>query len=208
MKGKTPLLLLALLMMLGWAVGAPVTAQTPKPSEVYRRPTPAPPLRGGQTAVDPGLAQHSDVARGLDDVTPSQKVIQALQAMHMVDCAATVQRITDFLFEGQDANFVAQPLGPDNVRWPTVFAIESADPAGGHTRFALLMIAGNCSGMYEQTLYWPNPCPVVKASVFARYTDEHPLLRDFKASADGPAREVFLTPAGPGCISIQKELFH
>lgn len=202
MKGKALLLFLTFVVILG--AGTPVMAQAAKP-----RPTPVTPLpMRGLSGTDQGLSANSNVARGLDDVTPSQKVVQALQAMHMVDCAPTVQRITDFLFEGQDANFVAQPLGPDNIRWPTVFSMESADPAGGHTRFALLMIAGNCSGMYEQTIYWPNPCAVVKASVFSRYTDEHPLLRDFRASADGPAREVFLTPAGPGCISIKKELFH
>ncbi len=234
MKGKALLLLLTSVLILGArqpimaqdkpklaGASQPVMAQdkpkavgaSQQPVMAQGKPKPAaaqPPLRvlSGADQARPALASHPDVARGLDDVTPSQKVVQALQAMHMVECAATVQRITDFLFAGQDANFVAQPLGPDNVRWPTVFAIESADPAGGHSRFALLMIAGNCSGMYEQTLYWPNPCNVVKSQVFGKYTGEHPLLRDYRSSADGPAREVFLTPAGPGCISIKKELFH
>ena len=175
MKGKALLLLLTSVMII--AEGTPVMAQAARPKPAPAAPLPLRGLAGSEQAL-PAVAPHSDVARGLDDVSTSQKVVQALQAMHMVDCAATVQRITDFLFAGQEANFVAQPLGPDNIRWPTVFAIESADPAGGHTRFALLMIAGNCSGMYEQTLYWHNPCNVVKAQVFGKYTDEHPRWRD------------------------------
>jgi hypothetical protein len=127
--------------------------------------------------------------------------------MHLTACAATVQQATSFLFEGQDANFIAQPLGPDSDRWPTVFVIESGDPAGGHTRFATLMIAPNCSGMYEQTIYWPQPCSQVKATVFPKYTGEHQLLSQVQVSDSGPALQVYLTPAGAGCISIKKELF-
>ncbi len=147
------------------------------------------------------------VARGLGDANPSQKVVQALQQLHMTACAGTVQQVTNFLFEGQDANFVAQPLGPDSDRWPTVFVIESANPTGGRNRFATLMIAPNCAGMYEQTIYWPEPCATVKANVFAKFTGEHALLRDVKVSDAGPALQVYLTAAGTGCVTVKKELF-
>jgi hypothetical protein len=149
----------------------------------------------------------SAVARGMSEANPSQQIARALQQMHLTACAGVVQQATDFLFEGQQANFIAQPLGPDSDRWPTVFVIESADPAGGRGRFATLMISPNCSGMYEQTIYWPQPCPVVKSTVFAKFTGEHPLLGDVKVSDAGAALQVYLTPAGLGCVSIKKELF-
>jgi hypothetical protein len=149
------------------------------------------------------------VARGMGDTNPSQQVLQALSAMHLTACAGTVQQATNFLFEGQDANFVAQPLGPDADRWPTVFVVESADPTGsGHNRFATLVVSPNCSGMYEQTIYWPQPCALVKSTVFAKFTGEHVLLSDVKVSDSGPALQVFLMPAGAGCVSVKKELFH
>ena len=163
-------------------------------------------------APDPAAAQaalHADAARGLNDVTtPSDKVRAALDQMRMVQCGPAVQRITDFLFEGQDANFIAQPLGPDNTQWPTVFTIEVADPNHGHSHFAILMIAGNCSGMYAETRYWPQPCDSVKSLVFSKYVGDQVLQSQVRVSTDGPARQVFLTAAGTGCISVKKELFH
>ena len=154
-------------------------------------------------------ALHADAARGLNDPsTPSQKIQDALTQIHMTDCAPAVQRITDFLFEGQDANFIAQPLGPDTIRWPTVFSMEVADPSGGHSHFAILVISGNCSGMYEETRYWPQPCSIVKSLVFSKYVGDQLLQSQVRVSSDGPARQVFLTPAGQGCLSVKKELFH
>lgn len=191
MKGSISAVTVSLVLALAWA-----TSLVAAPA----KPAAAPPL-------SPHAADTA-VARGMSDANPSQQVARALQAMHLTACAASVQQVTDFLFEGQDANFIAQPLGPDADRWPTVFVIESADPAGGHNRFATLMIGSNCAGMYEQTLYWPQPCPVVKSTVFAKFTGEHPLLREVKVSDSGPGLQVYLTPAGAGCVSVKKELFH
>jgi hypothetical protein len=196
MKVSIPAVAVAVALALGWAT--PLLAAPARPAA---KPAPAAPAL-------PPHAANSAVARGMGDASPSLQITRALQAIHLTACAGAVQQVTDFLFEGQDANFIAQPLGPDADRWPTVFVIESADPAGGHNRFATLMISPNCSGMYEQVLYWPQPCPVVKATVFAKFTGEHPLLSDVKVSDSGPALQVYLTPAGSGCVSVKKELFH
>jgi hypothetical protein len=32
-------------------------------------------------------------------------------------------------------------------------------------------------------------------------------MRDVKVSDDGPALQVYLMPAGAGCVSVKKELF-
>jgi hypothetical protein len=118
-----------------------------------------------------------------------------------------VQQAMGFLFEGGTAHFIAQPLGQDSDRWPAVFVVESAPPNSGHTHLSTLMIAPNCSGMYEQVVYWSQPCDSVKSTVFAKYTGTHVLLKDVQVSSAGPALEVYLTPAGSGCISVKKELF-
>lgn len=184
-------------------MGAGPAAQA-RPAE-----TPAKPATASTSAVAP-LKDAADtaVSRGMGGDTPAMQVDRALQQMHLTACAGVVEQATNFLFEGQEANFVAQPLGPDADRWPTVFVIESADPGGGHTRFATLMVSPNCSGMYEQTIYWPQPCSVVRTTVFAKYTGDHVLLKEVTVSDAGPALQVYLTPAGPGCVSIKKELFH
>ena len=152
-------------------------------------------------------AEDANAAAGMSESGPGQELLVAMQQMHLTTCAQRVQQAMTFLFDGQPAKFVAQPLGPDSDRWPTVFVIESADPAGGHTRLSTLTIAPDCAGQYEQVIYWSQPCSAVKASVFAKFTGEHPLMRDVKVSDDGPALQVYLTPAGPGCVSVKKELF-
>jgi hypothetical protein len=173
-----------------------------KPAETKAAATPAaagPPAR---------LAADGAVARGMGDTAaPSLLVLQAMQQIHLTQCAAKVQQVTNFLFEGQEAQFIVQPLGPDGDRWPVVFVIESADPAGGHNRFSTLSISPGCAGMYEQTIYWSQPCSAIKATVFAKFANERTLLRDVKVSDAGPALQAYLTPAGTGCVSIKKELF-
>ncbi len=149
----------------------------------------------------------TSLSGSMTDTNPGRQVALAMQQMHLTVCAAAVQRAADFIFEGQNANFIAQPLGTDGDRWPTVFVIESADPAGGHTRLTTLMVTPACTGMYEQIIYWAQPCSSIKSTVFSKYVGEHPMLRDVKVSDAGPALQVYLTPAGAGCISVKKELF-
>lgn len=177
---------------------ASVAATPDKPA----RPKPA------AAAAPPGRAPDTTVARGMGDAaTPSQQLLQALQQIHLTQCAVKVQQATNFLFEGQPAQFIVQPLGPDGDRWPVVFVVESADPAGGHTRFSTLMISPGCAGMYEQMIVWQQPCNTIKATVFAKFTGEHALLREVRVSDAGPALQAYLIPSGGGCISIKKELF-
>jgi hypothetical protein len=207
MKVSRTLAALGLAALLAMGQAEPLLAAPAKPAPV--KPAPAKPGAASPASAGPRGGADPALARGMTDQSPAQQVAQALQAMHLTACAGAVQQATTFLFENQEANFVAQPLGPDSDRWPTVFVMESDDPTGGgHTRFATLMITPNCSGMYEQTIYWPQPCASVKATVFPKFTGEHVLYKDVKVSDSGPALQVYLTPAGPGCISIKKELFH
>ena len=159
------------------------------------------------TAAAPPLIAQSAVALGMNADGPSQEAARAMQQVHLTACRAQVQKAMDFIFEGQAAKFIAQPLGPDADRWPTVFVIESADPAGGHTRLSTLMVAPGCAGMYEQVIYWSQPCAAIRRSVFAAYTGDRTLLRDVTVSDSGVALQVYLTAAGTGCLSVKKELF-
>jgi hypothetical protein len=195
---------MALAAVISWAWAAPVFAAQTTWSNGGSAGA-ASGLRGSESVL---RGTDGTLARGMPDISPSQQLALALQAIHMTACAGAVERVANFLFEGQDARFIAQPIGPDADRWPTVFVIESADPAGGPNRFSTLMISSNCSGMYEQTVYWPQPCAVIKSTLFAKFTGEHPLLSEVQVSDSGPALQVYLTAAGAGCISTKKELFH
>lgn len=128
----------------------------------------------------------------------------------LTTCAPKLQEAAEFLFENSPAAIRLQPLGPDPNRWPTVLTIESSHATNGATRFATVMMApaGTCSGFYQQVIYWPQACSIVKKQVFQAYANERTLLRAVRLSDANPGLQVALMPAGAGCISIKKELIH
>ena len=156
-------------------------------------------------------AQPTSVAAGMGGVAPSptQKLATALSQIGLTSCSAAVMQAGAFLFEDGQANFIVQPLGPDANRWPTVIVIEGAHAALGTTRLTTLTIAPGpaCSGFYQQTIYWPQPCAELKKTVFSGFKTTGLLLKHVEVSELSPAVQLYLTPAGAGCLSEKKELF-
>jgi hypothetical protein len=141
---------------------------------------------------------------------PAQRLAQALTQIGLTACAAPVMQAGSFLFENGEANFTIQPLGPDANRWPTVVMIEGAHATMGKTRLSTLTIApgAGCSGFYQQVIYWPQACPELKRTVFAPFTSTRVLLRNVQISELNAGVQLYLMPAGTGCVSVKKELFH
>ena len=142
-----------------------------------------------------------------------QRLNAALGQIRLTTCASVFQQAGAFVFESGEANFTVQPLGPDANRWPTVVTIESNHPATTttktpQTRLTTLVVApaGTCSGLYTQVIYWPEACAALKARVFAGFGPERPLLARVMLSEANPGLQLYLTPAGPGCVSVKKEL--
>ncbi len=164
-------------------------------------PTPsvaAPPAGPAQETV-------SNVGGGMSsgNPTPEERLSGALQQIGMTTCAATVERAARFLFDGAEANFTVQPLGPDANRWPTVITLESAHASQGRVRLSTLVVSPGptCSGLYQQVVSWPTPCAELKASVFATYQNAHIVFRAVQMSEVGPGLQLYLMPAGTGCVS-------
>jgi hypothetical protein len=144
---------------------------------------------------------------------PIDRLMAALQQLHLTNCTPVFQQAGRFLFENAPVNFVVQPLGPDTNRWPTVVTSEGNHPPGtqsktAQTRFTTLIVApaGTCSGLYQQVIYWPETCAALKARVFGQFQGEHALLAKVRVSETGPGLQLYLMPAGVGCVSIKKEL--
>ena len=144
---------------------------------------------------------------------PMQRLTAALAQIKLTVCATVFQQAGAFVFESGEANFTVQPLGPDANRWPTVVTIESVHAAtpqtkGPQTRLTTLIVApaGTCSGTYQQVIYWPESCTLLKARVFSDFKAEKPLLAKVLVSEANPGLQLYLTPAGPGCVSVKKEL--
>ncbi len=167
---------------------------------------------GPPTAPPP--AASSAVAGGFrTNANPTQRLAASLAQIHMATCTPVFQQAGAFIFENGEANFVVQPLGPDANRWPTAVTIESTHPPGANnkmpqTRLTTLIIApaGTCSGLYTQVIYWPEACAALKARVFAAFGPEKPLLAHVMVSEANPGLQLYLTPAGTGCVSVKKEL--
>nr|WP_295660251.1 hypothetical protein [Polymorphobacter sp.] len=147
------------------------------------------------------------------NASATQRLAAALAQVHMSTCAPVFQQAGAFIFETGEANFTVQPLGPDANRWPTVVTIESNHAATAtsktpQTRLTTLVIApaGTCSGIYTQVIYWPEACAALKARVFAGFGAEKPLLAHVMQSEANPGLQLYLTAAGPGCVSVKKEL--
>lgn len=165
-------------------------------------------LLAGQMVLGQGVAGGF---RGATD-TPTQRLAAAVQQLGITRCASVFNQAGPFLFEKAQAQFVVQPLGPDVNRWPTAVTIEGSYPAAGRaapqTRLTTLVVApaGSCSGLYNQVIYWPEPCATLKTRVFGAFTKERPLLARVRQSEANPGLQLYLMPAGTGCVSVKKEL--
>ena len=160
---------------------------------------------------------QSGVAGGLNSATtPAQRLDAAVAQLGIRACAPVFRQAGSFLFENADAQFVVQPLGPDANRWPTAVTIESSHPQPGRpgaapsrqTRLTTLIVApaGSCAGLYNQVIWWPEACAALKARVFAAFAGERPLLARVRQSEANPGLQLYLMPAGTGCVSVKKEL--
>ena len=169
-------------------------------------------LAATQALAQPAAAPGSGVAGSMSSSiqTPAARLSAALSQIGLTTCAASVQRAAGFLFEDGEANFTVQPLGPDPNRWPTVIVIEGAHAAMGKTRLTTLTVSPGptCSGFYEQVIWWPAPCNTLKSTVFAAFAPPRLLLREIQVSELNAAVQLYLEPAGTGCTSVKKEMFH
>lgn len=137
-----------------------------------------------------------------------QRLADALSAIGMTRCASRAVQVGRFLMEGSEANFTVQPLGPNGDMWPTVITMESSHADNGTTRLSMISISPNCAGFYQQTIYWSQPCQVLRSGTFAAFTGSQRLLADVIISELDVATQLYLMPAGPqGCVSVKKELF-
>jgi len=162
-------------------------------------------------AKPPAPAASSSVASSMGALVqpPAQRLAAALAQIGLTACAAPVMQAAGFLFEDGQANFTVQPLGPGANRWPTVVVIEGAHASLGKTRLSILTISpgAGCSGFYTQTIYWDRSCPDLKRTVFSPFTVSGVLLTNVQVSELNAGVQLYLTPAGKGCVSVKKELF-
>ena len=154
-------------------------------------------------------AQSGGVAGGFRTSADAlARLAASLRQINLTACSPVFTQAANFLFEKGDVQFVVQPLGADANRWPTVVTSEGIHGDKAQTRLTTLIVApaGTCSGLYQQVIYWPETCAAVKARVFTDFKGERPFLRNVRVSEANPGLQLYLMPAGTGCVSIKKEL--
>ncbi len=159
-------------------------------------------------SIAPANAQYVAGNIGSMPSSVQQRFADSLASIGMTRCAPRALQIFSFLAENSEAQFTVQPLGPDANTWPTVITMESSHADNGRTRLSVINMSTNCSGSYQQTIFWPQDCATMKDTVFAVFRDPHVLLRAVTIAELDAATQVYLIPAGyNGCISVKKELF-
>lgn len=137
-----------------------------------------------------------------------QRMADALTSIGMTRCTTRAVQVGRFLMEGSEANFTVQPLGPNGDMWPTVIMMESSHATNGTTRLSTISISPNCAGFYQQTIYWAQPCTVLRSGTFAAFTGTRRLLDEVSVGELDVATQLYLMPAGSqGCVSVKKEMF-
>lgn len=124
-------------------------------------------------------------------------------------CAPIIKRVAEFLIEDGDAGFRLKSLGNDADTAPVTLSLETRHKALGTTRYSTIMIVpqANCSGYYEQSIFWPMACPDVKANNFANFPPAAFLHSAVALSEASQTVQLALMPAGAGCMSVKKEIF-
>jgi hypothetical protein len=130
----------------------------------------------------------------------------------VVACAARLEQVTNFLGFGPEAGAFLMTPGAgaagsaDQRLLPLVMEV----PIGPASAFITASFAPNqangCGATYDAVVYWPQNCESVAQGQFGTLRRVGLLKRDVLVLDGGPATKVFLMAAGPGCVSIKKEM--
>jgi hypothetical protein len=138
-----------------------------------------------------------------------ERISAAMRVAGINRCAPIVRRVAEFLIEDGVAGFRLKSTGANRDLAPVVLTLETRHRALGTVRYATVTAIpqANCSGFYEQSIYWPVTCPDLKANNFANFPAAAFLHSAIAVSEASESVQLAMLPAGQGCISIKKEIF-
>ncbi len=133
---------------------------------------------------------------------------QAMGQGGVAHCQERVHQVSDFLAGGVTSS-ASIILPPDHVNDRMVSAsMEVFDGSVlfyANADFAPLVAYG-CDASFETVSYWPNKCEVVAKSQFAQAKNNGKLGRAITLLTAGSNLQIFLMPAGSGCVAIKKQM--
>jgi hypothetical protein len=173
-----------------------------------------PGLAGAQSTASPGgrspaanAANAAATASAAGPVNPVAVLAGQLNASRCFNMARQVGE--QVVGPNQSAGVVmAASSGADQSLFST--SIETRDGVGTHFVSAFLTpnARGGCDGGYDDVRYWTKTCDQLLMEEMRGLGAMRPLGPDIGTIVAGPNQHVYLMAAGPGCVSIRKELLY
>lgn len=166
-------------------------------------------IEGGQNTNQSGSQSTNQGANQSNTVPPaSNAVTQAAVQQGVFACAGRINQVSNFLgFNAQaGALLMPPPAQPDQRLVPLSMEVATANgPAYVAVTFAPNQ-ANGCGAAYDAVAYWSLSCELVASQQFSALKKSGALKKDILVFSSGVASNIFLMPAGSGCVSIKKEV--
>lgn len=138
---------------------------------------------------------------------PSNPLANALGKAGVSHCQGRIQQVTDFLANGSNSGATLL-LPPDHLNDHMVST--SLEVFDGSTVFYANMdfaplIAYGCDASFETVAYWPEKCETIAKTQFKQAKNTGKMRQHISVLTSGSTLQIFLMPAGNGCVSIKKQ---
>jgi hypothetical protein len=139
---------------------------------------------------------------------PITAVTSAMTNAGVVFCQQRIQQVSDFL-AGNASSSAALMIPPNHINDRLVSA--SMEVSTGSTVFYASMdfsplVAYGCDASFETVSYWQNSCDLVAKTQFVGAKNNGILGKFITVLTAGSHLQVFLMPAGNGCVAIKKQI--
>lgn len=123
-------------------------------------------------------------------------------------CAGMARVVGEKLIGTNASSGVSLTAAPANGSGMFSPSLDSRDGAGPHfvSAFLIANSRGGCDAGYDDVRYWPKSCADLAVQELANLGVLKPLGAVVSTFIMGPNQHVYLMPAGPGCVTIRKEL--
>jgi hypothetical protein len=158
--------------------------------------------QGGVTAANPAKTEPAQNKSAT--LNPLAKAMGDAGVSH---CQGRIQQVTDFLANGSNSG--ATLLMPtDHFNDHMVSA--SLEVFNGSAVFYANMdyaplIAYGCDASFETVAYWPESCATIAKVQFKEAKNTGKMRQHISVLTSGSNLQIFLMPAGNGCVSIKKQ---
>jgi hypothetical protein len=174
-------------------------------------------LAGLATAAEPAKKPKPAPAKaGKMDETLTQKPAPQLSPVAayakqsgMVRCVDRLDQFSKFVTaNSQSGAFVFMPKSEVDSQMASISFEVLSPEALAYASVTTAPKWNGCGGEYEAVVYWPVNCEEVALKHFPNTKPTGLLKKNITLLGEGSNMKVFLMPAGPGCVSIKKEILY